>query len=307
MALLYDELERLVVAAQRCKGKLESLDEKPNLQNEIGRLLEMLYAELGLLEVNVVYLSGDPVTKPVLLHPEEKLGEVYRSTWNSTGRRCRLVSSTGRMCSAESSVAECFSPGTTAGIVLTAVPCKLEIYSSIDSLAFVAVKSDGSVIAWGDAESGGDTSAVQGQLAGGVRHVFCGDDAFAALKADGAVVTWGVPGSGGGFGAVKERFAGDVARVTCNGDAFAASKFDGSVVTWGDTKFGGDSSTVQERLAGGVRRVTGSGGAFAAVKSDGSVIAWGCPRGRGDANTFGESDSPKMWCARPATTARSLR
>ena len=74
MALLYDELERLVVAAQRCKGKLESLDEKPNLQNEIGRLLEMLYAELGLLEVNVVYLSGDPVTKPVLLHPEEKLG-----------------------------------------------------------------------------------------------------------------------------------------------------------------------------------------------------------------------------------------
>ena len=58
--------------------------------------------------------------------------------------------------------------------------------------AFAAVKADGSVVTWGDADSGGDSRAVAAQLSGGVHIVVGNFEAFAALKVDGSVVTWGI-------------------------------------------------------------------------------------------------------------------
>ena len=56
--------------------------------------------------------------------------------------------------------------------------------------AFAAVLFDGSVVAWGDADYGGDSSAVQGQLKN-VQEVHALQSAFSAKLVDGSVVTWG--------------------------------------------------------------------------------------------------------------------
>jgi alpha-tubulin suppressor-like RCC1 family protein len=64
--------------------------------------------------------------------------------------------------------------------------------------AFAALRADGSVVTWGDADYGGDSSAVATSLDGtiDVTQVFSNYNAFAALRADGSVVTWGDADSG---------------------------------------------------------------------------------------------------------------
>jgi hypothetical protein len=54
--------------------------------------------------------------------------------------------------------------------------------------AFAALKTDGSVVAWGDGGTGGDTSSVAGSLKSGVVSIYSTGQAFAALKTDGSVV-----------------------------------------------------------------------------------------------------------------------
>jgi alpha-tubulin suppressor-like RCC1 family protein len=57
--------------------------------------------------------------------------------------------------------------------------------------AFVALKSDGTVVSWGDAEKGGDSSAVSADLKN-VLTITGNQYAFAALRSDGSVVSWGM-------------------------------------------------------------------------------------------------------------------
>ncbi|CAE8633900.1 unnamed protein product, partial [Polarella glacialis] len=180
---------------------------------------------------------------------------------------------------------------------------------------FAAIKSDGSVIAWGNSDFGGDCSCVEHRLQEDVVQVGANGGAFAAIKSDGSVITWGhsdlggnssrvehrlqegvvqIVSSKGAFAAIKSngsvitwggyesdsslvehRLQDGVVQIVGNSMAFAAIKSDGSVITWGDSDFGGDSSHVEHRLQEGIVQVVGSEGAFAAVKSDGSVIAWG--------------------------------
>ena len=53
------------------------------------------------------------------------------------------------------------------------------------------MKVDGSVVTWGRAGAGGDSSGVSAQLSEGVQTVVGNEYAFAAVKVDGSVVTWG--------------------------------------------------------------------------------------------------------------------
>ena len=59
---------------------------------------------------------------------------------------------------------------------------------------------------WGDPVTGGDSSAVQGQLRN-VQQIAATSDAFAAVLADGSVVTWGDPKNGGDSTAVQDQLA----------------------------------------------------------------------------------------------------
>jgi len=79
--------------------------------------------------------------------------------------------------------------------------------------AFAAVKSDGSVVTWGDAVNGGDSSAVAAQLSGGVQSVTGNNYAFAAVKSDGSVVTWGRAEFGGDSSGVAAQLSGGVQAV----------------------------------------------------------------------------------------------
>ena len=57
--------------------------------------------------------------------------------------------------------------------------------------AMAALKRDGSVLTWGNADFGGDCASVRAQLAGSVEKVVAGKTSMAAVKGDGSVLTWG--------------------------------------------------------------------------------------------------------------------
>ena len=116
---------------------------------------------------------------------------------------------------------------------------------------FAALKSDGSVVAWGSAGFGGHYSnAVARKLSSGVVKVistkgpFILGTSFAALKSNSSVVAWGKPIDGGHLYEQTSKLNGEVADIFSTDHAFAALKSDGSVVTWGHRDFGGDSSSV---------------------------------------------------------------
>ena len=104
------------------------------------------------------------------------------------------------------------------------------IYSN--SHAFAARMLDGSIVTWGVAFEGGDSSMVQAQLKN-VDAVYATDKAFAALLSNGSVVTWGDPINGGDSSGVQQELKQGVNMVYSTAAAFAASMIDGSVVTWG--------------------------------------------------------------------------
>ena len=56
--------------------------------------------------------------------------------------------------------------------------------------AFAAILGYGTVVTWGDASSGGESSAVQDRLKN-VQQIQASEVSFAAILQDGSVVTWG--------------------------------------------------------------------------------------------------------------------
>ena len=151
--------------------------------------------------------------------------------------------------------------------------------------AFAALKDNGSVVTWGDATCGGNSTiwnggnshtSVASSLTSNVKAVYSNQNAFAALKDNGSVVTWGYAGYGGNSTNVTGSLTSNVTAVYSNGFAFAALKTDGSVVTWGDADYGGNSTILTGgNLTSGVKAVYSTERAFAALKTDGSVVTWG--------------------------------
>ncbi len=171
-----------------------------------------------------------------------------------------------------------------------------QIYSTYG--AFAALRSDGSVVTWGNSNYGGDSSAVASQLDGTIDitqiystygdTIFNTSAAFAALRNDGSVVTWGGSNSGGDSSAVASQLDGtiEVAQIYSTYTAFAALRSDGSVVTWGNYNFGGNSSEVAAQIDGtiDVTQIYSTIKAFAALRSDGSVVTWGASSNGGDSS-----------------------
>ena len=70
--------------------------------------------------------------------------------------------------------------------------------------AFAAILADRTVVTWGHAECGGDSSAVQSQLTT-VQQIQASRSAFAAILADRSVVTWSDAEGGGDSSAVQDQ------------------------------------------------------------------------------------------------------
>ena len=87
--------------------------------------------------------------------------------------------------------------------------------------AFAALLGDGSVVTWGSAAHGGDSSAAQHQLRD-VQQIQASDLAFAAIRGDGSVVTWGSANYGGDCSAVQDQLRdvqqiqASVGSICCN-------------------------------------------------------------------------------------------
>ncbi|CAE8636554.1 unnamed protein product [Polarella glacialis] len=110
------------------------------------------------------------------------------------GRRCRLLQGTQEITPFTPSAALDLSLGTCIQVVwLSSSSADTRPYS----LAFVAIKANGSVVTWGEPACGGDSSAVAPLLTEGVVEVCGTAGAFAAIKLEGSVVTWGSAGHGG--------------------------------------------------------------------------------------------------------------
>jgi alpha-tubulin suppressor-like RCC1 family protein len=149
--------------------------------------------------------------------------------------------------------------------------------------AFVAIKTDGTLLSWGNKHSGADVA--RDTLSGlfGAKMVAATLSAFAVLLSDGTVVSWGVPISGGDSSAVAGQLT-EIYHLTASRSCFVAFKKSSGVVVWGYGKYCGDTSAVAAALSSHVMQVSHTFTAMAALKFDGSVVAWGKMDGGGDAS-----------------------
>ncbi|MBB6636049.1 immunoglobulin-like domain-containing protein [Cohnella thailandensis] len=133
----------------------------------------------------------------------------------------------------------------------------------------LALKSDGTVVAWGS-NSAGQTD-VPDELAGPGKaiDIAAAGNYSLALKSDGTVVAWG--DNHNGVTDVPAGLTGVVA-IAAGGAHVLALKSDGTVVAWGSNTFG--QSTVPAGLTGIVAVAAGEIHSLA-LKSDGTVVAWG--------------------------------
>ena len=103
------------------------------------------------------------------------------------------------------------------------------------------ILGEGSVVTWGHAAPGADSSGVEHQLQD-VKQIQATCHAFAALLGNGSVVTWGDADCGGDGTAVQGMLT-DVRFISVTGRAFAAILGDGSIVTGGDAHLSTCGST----------------------------------------------------------------
>lgn len=129
---------------------------------------------------------------------------------------------------------------------------------------YLALRADGTVVAWG-ANGSGQCDIPAGLS--GVVAVTAGADSSAARLLDGSIVVWGnlrnvsaPPG-----------FAG-VIEVALSQYHVLTLKADGTVVAWGSGSYG--ESNVPASLTRAVRIAAGYGSSLA-VKPDGTVVGWG--------------------------------
>ncbi len=139
--------------------------------------------------------------------------------------------------------------------------------------AFAAVKSDGSIIAWGGLPSEGidpDSVGKKAPTDSGYTEIYSNEYAFAALKADGSITTWGSLNNGGTNASNVPTDKG-YTKIYSTVSAFAALAHDGSIKVWGNSDYGGANAPA----GSGYTKIYSTVGAFAVLKADGSIKAWG--------------------------------
>ena len=190
-------------------------------------------------------LAYDGLSKPF---------RVSRSSLVSAGNygHVLVVKSDGTVsASGDNSAGQCNVPAGLTGVVAVAAGAS----------SSMALKSDGTVVEWGDAWMGTAPAGLSNvvAIARGTGHAL-------ALKSDGTVVAWG-----SNYGGQCNVPAGLVNVVGITGSDYTsyALKSDGTVVAWGA------QPAIPEGLSGVIAINASSNGGVVALKSDGTVVTWG--------------------------------
>ncbi len=203
----------------------------------------------------------------------------------------------------------------------------INIYTNYNS--FAALKTDGTVTAWGLESSGGSIPSSKIPKLINVKNITSTLYAYAALKTNGSVVTWGNPYYGGDYLitnrnsnstkclSIENKLCG-VVKIFSNLYSFAALRSDGSVITWGNSLAGGNSSiiysnsknetSVRKKLQSGIINIFSTNFAYAALKYDGSVVTWGNASYGGDSSNFkSELESQVIYIANTSSSFAALK
>ncbi len=143
----------------------------------------------------------------------------------------------------------------------------------------LALKSDGTVYAWGYNNSG-ETNVPAGL--NGVTAIACGDYHDLALKSDGTVAGWGQ----NTYGQTTNTAATNVVAIAAGGQNSIALISDGSVTTWG--LYGIARQWPIPTTATNIIAVAAGGSHFLALRANGTVAGWGN-------NTYGQATTPANW------------
>lgn len=150
--------------------------------------------------VRVTLLSGKEATLEV--DPSWTINDLKQSAQMEMGLGLgKLMNDCGEVLPKTATISQA---GVQDGETLTATvrPDALQLVASWQ--AFSVLRTDGSVVSWGNAAAGGDNRDVQDQLLD-VKHVKATASAFAAIRGDGTVVAWGDPGAGGDCSSVFQQ------------------------------------------------------------------------------------------------------
>ncbi len=128
----------------------------------------------------------------------------------------------------------------------------------------LALRADGTVMAWGQNDSGQCNVP-----AGTYRAVAAGADFSLAIRTDGSLAVWG----GNSDGQVSRAPAGKDFTAVDGGEAFAvALRANGSLVAWGNDRWGQVSGVPK---GAGFTAVVAGDAHGVALRSDGSLASWG--------------------------------
>ncbi len=168
---------------------------------------------------------------------------------------------------------------TIGGGTLVSTP-KISNSETANQYGFAAIKSDGSVVAWGQ------NATVPDSLNGTIDavQIYSSKDSFVVLRTDGALIPLGNQSIDA---ATLKKLDGtiDVTSVFSPGygEAFFAIRADGSVVAWGNVRDNNWKAipisidpVISKQLDGSIdtQQIYSTGKAFAALRNDGSVVAW---------------------------------
>ena len=133
----------------------------------------------------VLWSMGGDTYEPASESDLMTVGQLHLNAEAATGRIIKaLICEDGQTTQPLSASLHQFRQGPPGPIMefsVNIVYTSFQIFSAQE--AFALVKADGSVITWGNANGGGNSSAVQPQLKD-VRSISSTCSAFAALKAD---------------------------------------------------------------------------------------------------------------------------
>jgi hypothetical protein len=144
----------------------------------------------------------------------------------------------------------------------------------------LALKSDGSIVGWGDNWAGEATPPdgndfVAIAAGGGGSPIMVGFSL--ALKSDGSIIGWG----DNHVGQATPPAGNDFVSIAAQGDYALALKSDGSVIGWGDNYFGQATSPEGNDY---IAIATGEQHSLV-LKSNGSIVGWGY-------NDYGQATPP---------------